>query len=455
MHDAVPVFSGALPNIYHHALNPDHHRHLPTLTALPPVDSICISGPASYRYIRQDDDLWDRLHSGTCTSGYLSAALGLFEAAPAKRLRLSKSKVSHFPLLNAYTHLSKQPYIPSINENITEESALQHNARVTLAYNENKIGSGGWESGESIIVAKMEELVLEKEAEAVANGYINTITNPIIDNGGPNKKKGRRNMKPVTSPGATTLSYQFSEELKLKKARALSSQGIDGVRCAWGKVQESTTLHVLGTCIFPSAEISEAGLFILNEMVLPQEWNFLPGELPPIGSSPDALLQHPLGALEVVEVKNTCPFDYSLQKNYRGGKKKKFVVCDRGPRNQLDVLWVPQIQLHMLCTQTSSALLVSRSATRGIKVFRVKADSEFQRLMLCLLRKLYTEHVIPQIVPLKDVFEHIPEHGELIKRIRRCVDTAEVVAEISGEEAKKALFENDLCTRVDSRFFLD
>jgi hypothetical protein len=273
---------------------------------------------------------------------------------------------------------------------------------------------------------------------------------------------------------------------------------------------------VLGTGVFPKSEIIEAGLFMLNESVLPKSWNFLPGELPPIGSSPDALAQHPPSChntsgsgggdgvdnnsnileedeekaadalsellmlsnlslkdsskpiLEVVEVKNTCPFDYSQQLKHgggggggRGSKKKKFVVCDRGPRHQLDVLWVPQLQLHMLCTQTSSSLLVSRSATRGLRVFRVAADPEFQRAMLCVLRKLYTEHVQPQNMPRKDVFEHMPEHDQLLKRIRQIVNNAEVVAEISGEEAVAAVsrslssFENNGNFKLDSRFFLD
>lgn len=67
-------------------------RQLPTFNALPPVESICIAGPPSYRYVRQDDDLWDRLHVGRLTSGYIAAALGLFEQNAAHRLKLGKAK---------------------------------------------------------------------------------------------------------------------------------------------------------------------------------------------------------------------------------------------------------------------------------------------------------------------------------------------------------------------------
>jgi len=526
-HDA-PLFSGALPNIYHQALTFDHLRQFPIFNALPPVDSICIAGPPSYRYIRQDDDLWRRLHTGRLTSGYLSAALGLFEPAAAKRLKLNKSRISHGPLLNAYRHLSQQPYHPSINENITEESAAVHNARITTAFNiiNTSVSSSANGSGNLGGAVAAEGGIINVKAGLVNNSKIN--------GSGSVKNKRRRKKKTETEqqqgPKATTTAagavtatdiLSISEAFKLKRARALGSQGLDAVRCAWGTAQESTTLHVLAsTGIFQKSKISEAGLFSMEESVLPKKWGFRPGELPPIGSSPDAMAQHQIlpgealpryiesstassedgsgsgeasvlsetallselsledtqdsskivfngeiadsqQILEVVEVKNTCPFGYSQQSQQGGWKKRrKFVVCDRGPRSQLDVLWVPQLQLHMLCSQTSSSLLVSRSATKGLRIFRVAADVEFQRLMLCVLRRLYTEHVIPQNVPDKDIFEHMPEHGELLRRMRGVVTKAEVVAEVSAQDAVAAL--SDLYAgksgnviKVDSRFFLD
>ena len=85
-----PVFSGMLPNIYVQSITMAELRQLPTFTALPPVESICIAGPSSYRYVRQDDSLWGMLHAGRLTSGYIAAALGLFEPTAAHRLKLGK-----------------------------------------------------------------------------------------------------------------------------------------------------------------------------------------------------------------------------------------------------------------------------------------------------------------------------------------------------------------------------
>ncbi|KAL4524321.1 hypothetical protein Ndes2437B_g05098 [Nannochloris sp. 'desiccata'] len=453
-HDA-PVFSGALPNIYHHALTFDHLRQFPTFTALPPVDSICIAGPSSYRYIRQDDDLWGRLHTGRLTSGYLSAALGLFEPAAAKRLKLNKSRISHGPLLNAYRHLSQQPYHPSVNGNITEESAAVHNAQITTAFNRSV------PSSTSSVFA--EGSTIDRKIGIADSGNV-----PASD---PNKNNRRRKKKKTGTAqqhrpaaagaggslaAATSTSFFISEELKLKKARALGSQGLDAHQIDPGGVlpryvQSSVLSNKDGIITGEAVVLSEAAL--LSRLTLEDTQ-----DSPKLGIDGIEELDR---VLEVVEVKNTCPFDYSQQKQGGGKRKKrKFVVCDRGPRSQFDVLWVPQLQLHMLCSQTSSSLLVSRSATRGLRVFRVAADPEFQRLMLCVLRRLYTEHVIPQNVPKKDVFEHMPEHGELLKRIRGGVAKAEVVAEVSGEEASAVL--SDLssgnsgnATKIDCRFFLD
>lgn len=49
----------------------------------------------------------------------------------------------------------------------------------------------------------------------------------------------------------------------------------------------------------------------------------------------------------------------------------QYVVSDRGPHGGLWPLWVPQLQAHMAAAGTGSALLLSRSASRGVRLFRV------------------------------------------------------------------------------------
>ena len=238
------------------------------------------------------------------------------------------------------------------------------------------------------------------------------------------------------------------EEDKLRKARAAASLGLTHLRCAWGTVQEAATLRALCD-IFPEASLREVGLCALGTAALPQEWGFAPGSLPPLGASPDGLIEfHADGGatLEVVEVKNTCPFDSSPGTSRRGANR--FLVRDRGPRRQVEPLWVPQLQLHMLCAGAASALLVSRSATHGVRVFRVARDDAYLRLMLCVLSELWTEHVARRRPPPPDALGRLPQHGELLRRTQAIARAAQVVRDVPEEDMPTV-------PKRDLRFFLD
>lgn len=466
------------------------------------------------------------------------------------------SRASHAPLLAAYNHLSQPLYLPTVNPNITEESAEQHNEAISAAFNDftNK-----FEQEQGTLQTLLSSG--RKQNSIPSNLGSNTLhrgtttgqaaTHQTANHSGKKKTRLKHKTKIPSPTQASSIStagttdavpcsiWGTPEEIKLKKARSLSGQGLEAVRCSWGKAQEGATLHVL-TAAFPASRVGEVGLCMLEQSVLPKEWGFLKGELPPIGASPDGVITHPPGGplserslliepvdvpeeeeeeeetsssedackdssgsglskgedllektfwtfcarlqekvssnllnsvnneaatvvkeftelslgsdfiglpiSEVIEVKNSCPFDYNQHK--RGGKRR-FILCDRGPRRQLDTLWIPQLQLHMLCTGTSSVLVASRSATRGVRLFRMRADPELQRLMLCVLRKLWTEHVVPRRIPPRDAFLNMPEHQAMLKRIREVGLAARVVGEVSGEAAAMAL------AGTDQRFFLD
>jgi radial spoke head protein 9 len=90
---------------------------------------------------------------------------------------------------------------------------------------------------------------------------------------------------------------------------------------------------------------------------------------------------------EIVEIKNSCPFDaVTCKSGARGRVKKEWVVCDRGPRSHLSPSWVPQMQLHMAATGTWSGLLVTRSP-RGVYVYRMYRDDEYLYRMCCLIKR--------------------------------------------------------------------
>jgi hypothetical protein len=79
---------------------------------------------------------------------------------------------------------------------------------------------------------------------------------------------------------------------------------------------------------------------------------------------------------EVVEIKCHCPFDKQQQ---RGGRlntaRQEYILSDRGPRC-VSAAWATQLQLHMYVSHCWSGLLLSHSATKGMKVWRVYRDEE-------------------------------------------------------------------------------
>ena len=85
---------------------------------------------------------------------------------------------------------------------------------------------------------------------------------------------------------------QAAEALKLRQARSLAQQGHLAICCAWGKAQEAASLLALARVLPPGAVLAEVGLCQLGPQDLPQEWGFAPGSLPPLGASPDALLRY-------------------------------------------------------------------------------------------------------------------------------------------------------------------
>lgn len=185
-------------------------------------------------------------------------------------------------------------------------------------------------------------------------------------------------------------------------------------------------------------------------------WGFRVDDLPPIGATPDGLLvdtctdaasaahgfaqKHLDGArFKVVEVKNVCPF------SSRRNGKKGFELRDRGPRNSLDPLYVPQLQFHMLCSGVDTALLASRSATKGTNVFQMQRDDEYIRAMLEVIRCFYTTYVKKSKVPPQNAFSHMRLHSQLLLKTRELAYSCPLYCHIDQTH------EQD----IDMRSFLD
>lgn len=333
-----------------------------------------------HRYIRQDHHLWSRLHQGVLTTGNINAALGFYEPTSTvphnKQLKLHRDRVGRHHILSVAQHLAQKEYIPQCNTIVTPDHANEHNSKVLYAYNNNI------------------------EAAALP---------PKTNQPSPHPPPTTTGTTGTTTGTANIPNSSIPEDFKLRKARSMQSLGLSHCRQTWGKVQEAASIYVLMK-LFPDSVVSEIGMCRLdtnNIAELLKSWGFQDGDLPPLGASPDAMIEHyededssvlmkrlalkdKIGNnnnnkrkwKEIVEVKNTCPFFIN-----RAGE---YIISDRGPRSAVDPLWMPQLQLHMLCADTASGLLLSRSATMGVRVMRVHRDDEYLRLMLGCVKALYT-----------------------------------------------------------------
>lgn len=193
------------------------------------------------------------------------------------------------------------------------------------------------------------------------------------------------------------------------------------VAMAWGLYHEPAALQALAVALAPAGSmVGEAGLFRVSAAALADLGvDTAATPLPPLGASPDAVVTHVItqtcvdaalvaagkrdeegegggGAppppppiirapgpwTEAVEVKSVSPF---AGVRHGPGGRPTLALADPGPRgagSKVLIRAIPQLQLEMLATGATSALLVSSSATRGARVWRVGRDDAYLRSML-------------------------------------------------------------------------
>lgn len=517
--------TGSLPNVeYGNAITLSKLRLSAKFIALPPVDAVTVDGIDSYCFIRQDDPLWGKLHDGVCTSSCIAAALGLLEPAAIKRQKLPKSRGGHHHILDAYrrlckgqalihNHVSGSPQLAIEDDTCDACAAMKRNLATIVAYNRSKsvLHLETDDKKETICCSAQHLRYVDPAAgsrQQIAKGSTNFVRRELCTD------DTSTVLEEIVMHESNTLRGINKDVLLLKKAKSLSNEGLTAIRCAWGKSQEAASLEVISR-LFPQSAVMEVGLCMLG--ALPETWGFQSGSLPPLGSSPDALLWHAGRQLsegedhrtlrsfctdhqsfisgeflqsiltreanfaeesmesiflkklqcgcmeasqfqdkctedvghggwwEVVEVKNVCPFGVPNQRKTRGSHK--LVVHDRGPASVLNVSWIPQLQLHMLCTGTRSALLMSRSVLHGAKVFRVQRDDRYIHAMLCVLRKLWLQYILPRRPPSKNAFCDMKEQQEMIRLSKIIVEKSEIIAEATSFEM--------IDPALGCRFFLD
>ena len=341
--------AGSTPNVHWRYVDTEELRAHPRYSSLPPVSSLELCGPASFRWIRQEEPLWDAVHEGVLTSRHLISVLGFREPAAARSLGLSRAMESPDAMRRVYDELrNADPQgigrsVPSCALSGFEASA------VTAAATRNAEIQTAW----------------AEVRRAHAGAWPPPRRNP------PPRRRGDR------------------------------AASISSVRCAWGSAQEAAALAAV-LQYDEAATMEEIGLAMVDPANMPTEElraAAAAGELPPIGASPDAMLQLGGGAaMEPLEVKNTCPFytrrdhdGYLVHPERLTGKAleraKWFEV--RGPHESVAAQYIPQVQLEMLATGATAGHYCSMSAAHGLNLFRITRDDAYLEKLLLLVRRFW------------------------------------------------------------------
>lgn len=128
---------GREPNVHWRWTPMEELRRDPRFVALPPASAVHVGGPSTFRWVRQDDPLWEELHEGVLTSRHVLGALGMCEERAAAALNLSASFIGRRPAQSAWRALQRAPAwtTPTPPTHGDDAFFAELNAHATLQFN--------------------------------------------------------------------------------------------------------------------------------------------------------------------------------------------------------------------------------------------------------------------------------------------------------------------------------
>lgn len=231
--------------------------------------------------------------------------------------------------------------------------------------------------------------------------------------------------------------WKSGEDRARLPASASFAISISEIRMNWGSAQEATAiLSAVNYFGRYGAVVEEAGLQPFEALPVSQCVR-LPSGLPPMGASPDAIVKWPDGAVAPLEVKCHAPFADTSTRAMEAGAMP-FELRDPGPYD-VAVWHIPQLYMHMLCLgeACSSALFMSASATRGVKLFRVHRDEGLLQDMLRFVARFHADYRSEP--PEPNFFWDLPDYALLLENLKHAGRMhVELIAHIPDDEVQRA-----------------
>ncbi len=232
-----------------------------------------------------------------------------------------------------------------------------------------------------------------------------------------------------------------------------------------------------------------------------------------IGASPDALIVHGNGTVEVLEVKNHCPFVWnrltphpsnitsrnnhsntrhrrqnadrrnktkSEEQHRESGLPKHYLIRDFQLERRIPPLYIPQLMMEILCAGDSvnldwstckrnstasssppivctSAIMVRQTATKGAIILRLKRDEEWIQEMKYWLGKFKVKYVDTNKIPDDNFFwsdDPNSRYRKFLKRTKELSESVEQVAFIEHGRIQRMVLDRGV-GRGEVPLFLD
>lgn len=354
--------SGNWPDIFSGAIPMDHLRQHPNYRPLPEAEFVSrrIQCLEDVRFFRQDSWQWDALHNGRTTTSQAAAALGFLEDHAAEVLGIPRSWRKGGT--GAFLRL-RQPALRT------------------------------WKDMQRVLFVDAASRVTSTDPK---DSYDSSSV-WIVSNDG--------NQTFAAKYQAQTTHTATVEKEKIHVARKFSQneQLAKSIRMMWGNVQEATAILTALNYFWgqdPDVVVEEIGMCGAG-----LELNISSSML--IGASPDGIIRHSDGKVEVLEVKNHCPFyTNKVPGKNKGGSVKRFFLGSQPIDGGVFPHYVPQLQLEMLCVGTNcrSAVMIRQTATHGALILRMHRDDEWIKEMLYWLQRFHEDFVDPNRPPPKNFF---------------------------------------------------
>lgn len=463
--------TGNMPDVHWRAIPLSHLRSHPNFRPLPPPSMIRrLPTREHVRYFRQDSWQWDYLHRGRCTTSQTAAALGFLEDKAASYLDIPKSLRRGGA--GAWERL-RETSGEEENESLeTLERTLCEERQRSSAFGEDDGDDG---DDEDIRMWRPGAREMEKTwmpAHRLRNSPF------------------RKSPFPFAAKYLPNLTH---EELCRRKSHLEQTQHAPSpmsVRMQWGNSQEATSILTALNhfCSVDDAttirEVGMCGASFDDEVLANSTLNGVK-----IGASPDALICHGNGIVEVLEVKNHCPFVWNRvpqsaqqqrnvarrKKSVRSGKKKgdrrrkkgpadggeydeqeedytedytpkHYLIRDFTLESRVPAAYIPQLMMEMLCVgdECKSAVMVRQTATKGAILLRLQRDEEWIDDMKYYLGKFQSEYVTTGRVPDDNFFwndDADSRYRRFLRRTKELSDGVEVVAFIDHGQIQRMVLE--------------